>query len=143
MNAIPLPNPARQRQTPPRFSWIDHRLLRDGHLAACASPDALALYLMLTTAADARGLSYYSDKRLCAVLSVSLIRLREARRCLVKNDLIAWRKPHYQVLCLDPESIRQARLRDPAAAEKNKRTNQTMSLQEVLQRLSQSASSHD
>ena len=27
----------RLRSTPPRFSWIDHRLLRDGHLASCAS----------------------------------------------------------------------------------------------------------
>jgi hypothetical protein len=41
--------------------WIDQRLVRDGHIARCG-PQALALYLLLVTVADAQGLSYYSDK---------------------------------------------------------------------------------
>ena len=49
--------PERLRQVPQRFSWIDQRLVRDGHIAQCG-PQALALYLLLVTVADAQGLSY-------------------------------------------------------------------------------------
>lgn len=137
----PLPNPARLRRLPKRFSWLDHRLLRDGHLQACGSPEALALYLVLACAADARGLSYYSDKRLTKILALPSSRLSQARRCLIDNDLIAWHQPHYQVLCLDPETIREAQLRDPA--QQQDRSRQLMSVQEALQQITQSISSHD
>ena len=45
--------PERLRQVPHRFSWIDQRLVRDGHIARCG-PQALALYLLLVTVADAQ-----------------------------------------------------------------------------------------
>ena len=51
--------PQRLRKVPRAFSWIDHRLVRDGHISRC-SHEALALYLFLVTVADAEGLSYYS-----------------------------------------------------------------------------------
>jgi hypothetical protein len=38
--------PERLRHVPQRFSWIDQRLVRDGHIARCG-PQALALYLDL------------------------------------------------------------------------------------------------
>ena len=60
--------PERLRQVPQRFSWIDQRLVRDGHIARCG-PQALALYLLLVTVADAQGLSYYSDKTAAGLLS--------------------------------------------------------------------------
>ena len=133
-SSISLPDPQRPRRTPARFSWIDHRLLRDGHLAACTSPEALALYLLLVAACDARGLSYYSDKRLGKLLGLDADRLAKARRRLIKNGLIAWRKPHYQVLSLDPEMIKEARLRDPS--QQQDRSAQSISLQEALAQLS-------
>lgn len=139
--STPLPHPARRRRLPERFSWLDHRLLRDGHLQACGCPEALALYLVLACAADARGLSYYSDKRLTKILALSASGLSQARRCLIDNGLIAWRQPHYQVLCLDPETIREAHLRDPAL--QHDRSAQPMSLQEALQQMAQSIPSHD
>ena len=49
--------PQRLRHVPRQFSWIDHRLLRDGHIARCGGPRALALYLLLVAASDAQGLS--------------------------------------------------------------------------------------
>ena len=52
--------PERLRRVPPQFSWIDHRLVRDRHIAG-RSAEALALYLFLVTVADGQGLSYYSD----------------------------------------------------------------------------------
>ena len=63
-----LPDPDRPRQIPPRFSWIDHRLVRDAHLSRLSTSHAAALYLALHTVSDARGLSYYSDKRLLQLL---------------------------------------------------------------------------
>ena len=47
-------SPERLRQVPRQFSWIDQRLVRDGHIDGC-SPQALALYLFLVTVADAQG----------------------------------------------------------------------------------------
>ena len=62
--------PERLRHVPHRFSWIDQRLVRDGHIARCG-PQALALYLLLVTVADAQGLSYYSDKTAARLLSLN------------------------------------------------------------------------
>jgi hypothetical protein len=63
---------------PRQFSWIDQRLVRDRHITRCKC-DALALYLLLCTVADAQGASYYSDTRAAALLSLSEANLREAR----------------------------------------------------------------
>ena len=131
-----VPDPDRLRHTPRRFSWIDHRLLRDDHLAACACPKALALYLVLVTASDPRGLSYYSDKRLAALLALPLDELIKARRRLIGTGLIAWRQPYYQVLSLDPDDIRQSRLRNRTLQENDpERSNQTMSIGDVLRQM--------
>jgi len=50
----------RLRRVPTQFSWVDQRLVREGHLERCGL-DALGLYLVLVTVADAQGLSYYSE----------------------------------------------------------------------------------
>ena len=61
--------PERLRQVPPQFSWIDQRLVRDRHLERC-DVQALALYLVLVTVADAQGLSYYGEASLTRLLSM-------------------------------------------------------------------------
>ena len=94
--------PPRLRRVPRQFSWIDHRLLRDGHFGRCGGPPALALYLLLVTAADAQGLSYYSDKSAVRLLALSAEELRAARRALLAAGLIAYEAPLYQVLSLEP-----------------------------------------
>ena len=91
----------RIRHIPPQFSWVDHRLIRDGHIQRC-DPAAAALYLFLVTVADAEGLSYYSDNALSRHLSITAARLDQARSDLVHNGLIAYQRPLYQVLALDP-----------------------------------------
>ena len=93
--------PQRRRRVPPQFSWVDHRLVRNGHIEG-RSPEALALYLVLVTVADAEGLSWYSEAALCRVLSWTPQRLAQARAELREADLIAYRKPLYQVLDLSP-----------------------------------------
>ena len=91
--------PQRRRRIPPQFSWVDHRLVREGHVQG-RSALALALYLFLLTVADAEGLSWYSEAALCRLLAWSAAQLQSARAELQQAELIAYRKPLYQVLDL-------------------------------------------
>jgi hypothetical protein len=119
--------PQRLRHVPRQFSWIDQRLLRDGHMARCGGPKALALYLLLVTAADAQGLSYYSEKTTTRLLGLAEGELREARRALLEAGLIAYEAPLYQVLSLEPA---RGALEAPAA-----RAAETLPISEVLRRM--------
>jgi len=92
--------PQQLRQVPEQFSWIDHRLVRDRHIAG-KSAEALALYLFLVTVADGQGLSYYSDAGISKLLPLDGPALVRARQELIRSRLIAYEKPLYQVLSLD------------------------------------------
>ena len=92
--------PERLRQVPPQFSWIDHRLVRDRHIAG-RSAEALALYLFLVTVADGQGLSYYSDAGIGKLLPLDESALARARQELIRARLIAYENLLYQVLSLD------------------------------------------
>jgi hypothetical protein len=94
--------PQRLRRVPERFSWVDQRLVRDGHISSCGL-EALGLYLLLVTVADAEGLSYYADRTAARLLSLDEPSLRKARQELVAVGLIAYQEPLYQVLSLDRE----------------------------------------
>ena len=96
--------PQRRRRVPPQFSWIDHRLVRDGHVQGRSAP-ALALYLFLVTVADADGLSWYSEEALCRQLSCDAAQLHRDRAELQQAALIAYRRPLYQVLDLSPAPL--------------------------------------
>lgn len=100
-----LLRPQRLRLIPPSFSWVDHRLVRHEYLAR-ADHSAWTLYLFLVTVADVQGLSFYSDAAVCRRLNMDPASLSAARRQLIGADLIAYRKPLYQVLSLpeDPKS---------------------------------------
>ena len=89
--------PKRLRRVPHQFSWIDQRLVRDGHISRCGGPHALALYLLLVTVGDSQGLSYYSDKTAARLLGLSQAELRQARSHLLGAGLIAYQDPLYQV----------------------------------------------
>jgi len=93
--------PDRLRRVPAQFSWLDQRLVSERHCEHCDAP-ALALYLVLATVADAQGLSYYGEARLARLLSMPAQRLIQARRDLIRLELIAYERPLYQVLSLDP-----------------------------------------
>lgn len=95
-----LLNPQRCRRVPRQFSWVDQRLVRDSYLTRC-STQALALYLLLVTVADAQGLSYYSDNTITQWLSLDKHALNQARQQLLHLGLIAFERPLYQVLALD------------------------------------------
>ena len=96
-----LLNPERLRKVPPQFSWIDHRLVQQDYFTRC-DHSAWALYLFLVSVADAEGLSYYSDASLMRRLKMDPLGLSASRQQLVGAGLIAYDKPFYQVLSLDP-----------------------------------------
>lgn len=133
-----LPNPKRLRHIPAQFSWIDHRLVREGYFERC-SCDALALYLFLLSVADARGLSYYSQPNLMKSLKMGTIRFSQARTELIENRLIAYQHPLYQVLALGADS----RQIQHAGESKPESTQSPVAIKELLQQLSVVRSSHD
>ena len=63
---------------------------------------AWALYLFLASIADAEGLSYYSDASLMGRLKMDPLGLSASRQQLVQAGLLAYEKPFYQVLSLEP-----------------------------------------
>mgnify|MGYP001824416881 FL=1 len=130
MKSKPILCPRRLRHVPRQFSWIDQRLVRDRHIRG-RTPQALALYLFLCTVADAQGLSYYSDSTAGEMLGFDGGQLRAARRELVAAGLIAYGRPFYQVLSLDPE---KAAAREPEA-----RVGEARSMGEILRAMMEEA----
>jgi hypothetical protein len=96
-------NPERLRKVPTQFSWIDHRLVQENYFARCEHA-AWALYLFLASVGDAEGLSYYSDASLMRHLNMDQVQLSSSRQQLLRAGLIAYEKPLYQVLSLEPAS---------------------------------------
>jgi hypothetical protein len=121
--------PKRLRRVPRQFSWIDQRLVRDGHISRCGGVQALGLYLLLVTVADSQGLSYYSDKTAARLLSLSEVELRQARANLVNAGLIAYQAPLYQVLSLEPTL---------SAEPEAPRSGQTLSISAILRQILES-----
>lgn len=95
-----IPDPARVRRVPEHFSWVDHRLVRDGHFKECGD-EALALYLFLVAVGDADGVSWYGDGSLGGEMNCGMEKLERLRQELVEKGLIEWSPPFYQVLDLD------------------------------------------
>ena len=87
------------RHVPSQFSWVDQRLVRE-HYIDHLSPEACALSLFLVTGADAQGLSYYADGSLGQRLSLSAPLLDHARQALIRQGLVAYRRPLYQVFAV-------------------------------------------
>lgn len=93
--------PNRIRTIPKQFSWVDHRLVRNHYIEQCCHA-AAALYLFLVTVADAKGLSYHGDPTIAQRLNMNTQTLASARSQLIQIGLIAFQKPLYQVLSLEP-----------------------------------------
>lgn len=117
----------RVRKVPKSFSWIDHRLVRDKYIDRF-SHTAATLYLFLVCVADDKGLSYYGDQTIMGKLSMDLQTLQNARSDLILHGLIAWQKPLYQVLCLEPVVVEQKR-----------RQGTTMKLGDILKKAMEEA----
>ena len=90
-------DPHRVRKINGGFSFIPHRFLTGGFLAAL-NQQQLLLYLFLIMASDRHGLSYYSYDVICTLLEISLDQYMEARDALIQKQLIAFDGTVYQVL---------------------------------------------
>jgi hypothetical protein len=128
--------PERLRRVPRQFSWVDHRLIRDGHISRY-SHEALALYLFLVTVSDAAGLSYYSDEAVCRLLNMDDSVLRRVRHELRDGGLIAYRRPLYQVLSLDNPAAGLSVLSCPAP---RRSSGEAVSIGDVLRQAAGAAS---
>ena len=93
-------NTQRLRKVPSQFSWVDQRLVREHRISDCTVTGA-ALYLFLVTVADAQGLSYFGDASIARYLGMEVADVAAARENLIGADLIAYKKPLYQVLSLE------------------------------------------
>jgi hypothetical protein len=92
-------NAKRVRRIDGGFSFIPHRFLTDGFLAALGQKELL-LYLFLVLASDRYGLSYYAYDTICSLLRFTVDDYIEARDTLLKKDLIAFDGTLFQVLDL-------------------------------------------
>ena len=90
----------RRRTVPSSFGWVDHRLVREGLIRKC-DKEALALYLFLIVAADADGLSYYSDAKTARLLNMTEQELQKGRNELLKAGWVLWDGWLYQVVRLE------------------------------------------
>lgn len=79
------------------FSFIPHRFLTDGFLAAL-DQHQLLLYFFLVLASDRHGLSYYAYDSICTAIRLTVEQYIEARNSLIKKDLIAFDGTLFQVL---------------------------------------------
>lgn len=122
--------PDRIRTIPAQFSWVDHRLVRDRHIELL-NHEAAALYLFLVTVADCQGLSYYANQSLCRHLTMDEVVLNEARNCLLRAGLVAYKKPLYQVLDLGPGSLRRIENKKSRVSE----PDSALSLQQIFQQI--------
>lgn len=129
MKSKPVLNARRLRRVPRQFSWVDQRLVREGHLRG-RTPGALALYLFLCVVGDGQGLSYYSEGRIGQLLSMSEAEVGRCRAELVSCGLVAYRRPYYQVLSLDPVEEEL-----PLGCAPQERSEETLSVQELLRRV--------
>lgn len=92
-------NTGRIRQIAGGFSYIPHRFLSGGFLASLEQKEIL-LYLFLILVSDRYGLSYYSYDMICSLIQLTLDEYIEARRGLLKKDLISFDGKIFQVLDL-------------------------------------------
>jgi len=97
-------NPDRIRRIDGGFSFIPHRFVCDGFLAALQQKELL-LYLFLVIVSDRHGLSFYSYDAICTLLQMSLDQYITARNGLIGKDLIAFDGTVFQALDLPEKPI--------------------------------------
>jgi hypothetical protein len=98
--------PARLWRSPATgWSWVDRRFMRE--YAVHLLRDAVLLHFFVAAVADKRGLSFYRDATMAALLGMTLLALISARSELLARDLIAHETHWTQVLSLPPPENRR------------------------------------
>ncbi len=78
------------------YSIIDHQLLHGGYLNRL-SHESMILYLFLAVVGDKNGRSFYADLTVMGILRLGVQALDEARLELIREGLIDYRPPYWQV----------------------------------------------
>ena len=91
--------PNRIRRIQGGFSFIPHRFVTGGFLAALQQKELL-LYLFLVAVCDRHGLSFYSYDSICSLLQITVEQYIAARDALIQKELIAFDGTLFQVLDL-------------------------------------------
>ena len=107
-------NPERVRKINGGFSFIPHRFVIDGFMAALGQKELL-LYLFLVLVSDRNGISFYSYDSICTLLELSLDEYIASRNNLMDKDLIAFDGALFQVLDL-PGKLPERRKREVRSA---------------------------
>ncbi len=116
--------PDRIRRIQGGFSFIPHRFVTGGFLAALQQKELL-LYLFLVAVCDRHGLSFYSYDSICSLLKMTAEQYIAARDGLIEKDLIAFDGTLFQVLDL-PAMPRKPRQKASIS------TDQTQSIKDIL-----------
>jgi hypothetical protein len=85
-----VPEPRLIRRIEGSFAWIDHRLIREGHLERMTVTD-LAVYVFLVLVADRTGTSFYRKDVTCRKLGIDWGAFEESKARLLEKGLIAFR----------------------------------------------------
>lgn len=78
------------------YSIIDHQILHGGYLSRL-SHESMILYLFLVVVGDRQGRSFHADRSVAEILRLSGQQLDHARKELMSEGLISYRKPYWQV----------------------------------------------
>lgn len=78
-----LPEPTKVRRIQGTFAWLDHRLLREGHLERMTLGD-VAVYVFLVLAANREGCSFYRKDQACKKLGIDWDQFEESKARLLE-----------------------------------------------------------
>jgi len=108
------------------FSWLDHRLISGGFLAAMSQVEIL-LYFFLVLVGDKNGVSFYSYDKICALLKMDVDSFILARNGLIDRSLLACDSGRFQVLQLPQKSTNMGQ---------SIRGGDILNLKEIFQKIS-------
>jgi len=116
-------NPNRIRHIDGGFSFIPHRFLTDGFLAALSQKEIL-LYFFLVLASDRHGLSFYAYDAICSLLKLTAHDYMEAEDGLIEKDLIAYDGTIFQVLDLPSKPVQAVATKLPPNSDRRQYRSQ-------------------
>jgi len=127
-------NPQRVRRIDGGFSFIPHRFVTGGFLAALQQKQLL-LYLFLVAVCDRHGLSFYRYDSICSLLQMTVEQYIAARDALIEKELIAFDGTLFQVLDLPATPGKPPTLKPPRNGRREKAPigiDQMQSIKDIL-----------
>jgi len=127
-------NPQRVRCINGGFSFIPHRFVTGGFLAALQQKQLL-LYLFLVAVCDRHGLPFYRYDWICSLLQMTVEQYIAARDALIEKELIAFDGTLFQVLDLPATPPKPSSLQALENSRRQKTPNgidQMQSIKDIL-----------